>query len=191
MDYFNKVKEFVDSKFKEVNRADHLDHLKRTVHWVKVLKPNTSQDLKIAAYAHDIQHAERWKGSKEEKSGKPRKVDFRDKERMKKHEREGAEIIGKFLKDLEAPEELINEVKNLVANHEEGGNKKQDILKDADSISFLERKVDDFLSRSGSEIRKEDVRDKFDYMFERITLKKAEKLARPWYQEAIKKLEKK
>ena len=76
----------------------------------------------------------------------------------------------------------------LVSKHEIGGNDDQNLLKDADSISFFETNVDYFVSMAVSEIGKEKVKDKFDWTFNRITSDKAKQFAQQLYQEAIKKL---
>ena len=192
MSYFEKVKDFVDEKFKEAGRKDHLVHLRRTVDWVEELRPDADEALLIAAYAHDIQHAERWSNSVEQREKeRPERRDFRDKERMKKHEARGAEIIGDFLREKGAPEEMVERVENLIDNHEEGGTEDQNILKDADSVSFLETKIDAFLEKAGVKLRKKDVRDKFDYMFERLSTQRAREISEPWYREAVYKLEEK
>lgn len=62
-------------------------------------------------------------------------------------------------------------------------------MKDADSLSFLEVNVDMFLSWIPEKFSKEEVREKFDYMFDRIGGKKAKKLAEPLYKIALEKLE--
>jgi hypothetical protein len=77
----------------------------------------------------------------------------------------------------------------LVSKHEVGGNQDQNLLKDADSISFLENNVDNFVSKKVSETGKDKVRDKFDWMYNRITSETARQIARPWYEAAIKKLD--
>jgi len=77
----------------------------------------------------------------------------------------------------------------LISKHEEGGNDDQNLLKDADSISFFENNVPLFLTKHVSEVGKEKVKEKFDWMFNRITSEKAKQIARQWYEEAIKKLD--
>lgn len=76
----------------------------------------------------------------------------------------------------------------LVSKHEVGGNDDQNLLKDADSISFFENNVDHFVNKKVGETSKEKVKDKFEWMFNRISSEKAKQIARPWYEEAIKKL---
>lgn len=75
----------------------------------------------------------------------------------------------------------------LVSKHEEGGNADQNLLKDADSISFFENNVPIFLNIA-KKIGKEKVKQKFDWMYNRITSKKAKQISEKWYKEAIKDL---
>ena len=182
---FNKVKQFVEESFEKCGFREQIKHLERTVYWVKRLKPDADEALLIAAFAHDIQTAYHWKKLQREIY----KTKFIDKERLKKHQEEGAEIIGEFLEKQGANPEIINRVKTLISKHEEGGNEDQSLLKDADSISFLENNVAMFLKRV-KDVGKEKVRQKFDWMYNRITSEKAKNIARPWYQKAISNLEK-
>ena len=57
-----------------------------------------------------------------------------------------ARIIEEFLRKQGANPEIIDRVKMLVSKHEEGGNADQNLLKDADSISFFENNVPIFLN---------------------------------------------
>ncbi|MFB6190275.1 MAG: DUF4202 family protein [Candidatus Nanohaloarchaea archaeon] len=189
-DYFSKVKQFVDDEFKKAGRPDHLEHLARTVHWIKELEPDAGEALKIAGYAHDMEHAERWqKEQKDDDRDRSEEKDFTDSKRLEIHQERSAEIITGFLEGEDAPEELIKKVRELVRKHEEGGSGEQDLLKDADSLSFFECNVESFLDATGRLFRKQDVREKFDWMFERISNEDAREIAEPWYQNAVEKLE--
>jgi hypothetical protein len=81
-------------------------------------------------------------------------------------------------------------VEYLIAKHEEGGDDDQNLLKDADSLSFFENNIDHFFNDMVGIIGKEGLLRKFQWMFERITLKKAEDLARPFYMKAMQRIEK-
>jgi len=182
---FNKVQKFIKEYFKEHGFERQIKHLERTVYWVKKLKPNADEAFLIAALSHDIQTASRWKELQKEIS----KTRFIDKERLEEHQREGARIIGKFLEKQGASSELINRVKLLVSKHEEGGTRDQNLLKDADSISFFENNIQTFLERV-KDVGKEKIREKFDWMYNRITSEEVRDIVRPWYQKAINDLEK-
>lgn len=84
---------------------------------------------------------------------------------------------------------MIERVRNLVSKHEEGGNDDQNVLKDADSVSYFEVNAGRFIKKHLQKVGKEKIRKKFDWMFSRITSEKARAIARLWYEAALKKLE--
>ena len=93
-----------------------------------------------------------------------------------------------FLSRSNAPVELAKKVRHLISRHEVGGDKEQDLIRDADSISFLENLVDSFIKEKVPDFGFEDVKKKFQWMFDRIGSDKAKQLAEPFYKDAIKKL---
>ena len=86
-----------------------------------------------------------------------------------------------------AEKDVVRRAKMLVSRHEEGGNEEQDLLKDADSISFLETNVAHFIGMIPL-LGYDKVRVKFDYMYNRITSEKAKEIALPMYENAINEL---
>ena len=187
---YKKVEQFViDSfnktySFNEVNKISQIKHFIRTVHWVKELRPDADEALLISAVAHDIERAFRQKDVLEKKKS----AKFSDLDWLRIHEERGAEIVSDFLKQQGAADEIIERVAMLVSRHEEGGNDDQNILKDADSLSFFENNIPLFLTEVVGKVGKERVREKFDWMYNRITSEKAKQIALPWYKEAIAKL---
>lgn len=187
MKMYDKAEKFVVDSFTKAGKERQIVHFKRTVYWVKQLKPDADEALLISAIAHDIERASR----KPEMIELKRKSGLESKEFLRLHEERGAEIIGNFLRENSADKELIEKVKELVLRHEEGGTEEQNILKDADSLSFFENDIGHFLS-------KEKIRDvggidnainKINWMFKRISSEKAKQIARKWHDEAMKKLE--
>ncbi len=75
-------------------------------------------------------------------------------------------------------------------NHEFGGTYEQDLVRDADSISFLEVAPPAFIKFIPQKRTKDEVRIKFKFMYERITLPKAKKLAKSFLKKAMAELEK-
>lgn len=186
MKYFDLVKQFVDQEFTRAGRADHeLPHLSRTLYWVLQLKPDADEAMQIAGYAHDIERAFRDKSDEELKH-----LSFKDPFFLKLHPEKGAQIIGDFLAQNQAPQELIDRVKMLISAHEIGGNDDQNILQSADSISFLEDqgKVDRFIARMKNQ-GKDAIIEKFQWMYERAAIPEAKKIIEPFYREAMRKLE--
>ena len=159
--------------------------MERTVFWLKKIKPDVNEALLIAALSHDIERAFRDKTyDKVEKSEKG----YQSEDHLLHHQEKGAEIMAEFLKEKGADEELIKHVSHLISKHEVGGDDDQNLLKDADSLSFLENNIDIFLNEQIKKTGKEKVQDKFNWMFNRITGKKAKELAYPFYEKAIEKL---
>ena len=93
-----------------------------------------------------------------------------------------------FLKGLKADQDFIERVGHLIRFHERGGDKDQDLIKDADSMSFMEVQIDHFLTDKIPKYGWQDVYDKFEWMFDRISSEKGKKIARPYYKDAMRKL---
>lgn len=181
---YNQAEQFVFDSFNKIDKSNQLQHFIRTVHWLKVLSPDADEALLVAAIAHDIERGFRQKDVLEKKHT----VGYTDLDFLRPHEERGAEIIGDFLKHLNVDANFIERVKMLVSRHEEGGNDDQNLLKDADSVSFFENNVSLFLDKKSLEVGKEKVKQKFDWMFNRITSEKAKQIAQPFYEEAIRSL---
>lgn len=140
-------------------------HAKRTVYWVKKLKPDADEALLIAAVAHDIERAiygDRQKGQ--------------DMEKIRAHEEQSAIEIEKFLKTQNADETLIQRVKHLVICHEEGGDGDQNILNDADCLAVLEKKTCRWIAENPVEGKK-----RTDFVVSRIKSEKAKLIAKKYF----------
>ena len=175
------VDRFVAEAFADDDSGLNLRHLRRTLHWLLELDPGADEALQIAALAHDIQRAFR--------DGEPAPRDgFLDPVFLGHHQERGGEIIADFLHREGADAAVAERVRTLVSRHEEGGSAEQDLLRDADSVSFFENNCDYFLRvlvpREGAEA----VRAKFAWMFERIGSEPARRIARPWYEAALARL---
>jgi len=182
---YEKAEKYVEESFEG---KQGMVHFKRTVYWLKELKPDADEALQIAAIGHDIERAFRSEGDAQMKRMKD--SGMRNTEFLTYHQNKGAELMGDLLKKQGASSELIERVKMLISKHEVGGNDDQNILKDADSVSFFENNVEFFLTHHAPKMGKEKVKEKFDWMFNRITSEKAKQIARKWYEEGINKLEK-
>ncbi len=159
------------------------EHFERTLYYVLVLKPKASEALQVAALIHDIG-----------------RLDWRDyvrrgieivhngnSEFYEEHQKISEQKARGLLARLGAGSGLIELVAQLVRTHEKGGTPDADILRDADSISYIEVNAPRHVKESlfgGSEGQ----REKLDFMFNRITSKKAKELARPMYEKVIKEL---
>jgi len=183
---YKKVENFVEDSFIKAGYGWQIQHFKRTVYWVSRLKPDADEALLISAIAHDIERAFRKSVSHEDV--KKSKEGFSDIRYLNPHQKEGAKIIEEFLKKQNADKKLIQRVKMLISKHEIGGNADQDLLKDADSLSFFENNTEHFIKKVVPTMGVERVKGKIDWMFNRISSEKVKKIAFSWYEEAIKQL---
>ncbi len=185
---YAKAEKFVIGSFNRMGLTYQIKHFKRTVYWIKKLKPDADEALLIAAIAHDIERV--FRKSISHKQVKESAKGFSDEKYIGPHQREGAEIIANFLKREGADRRLISRVKMLISKHEIGGNADQNLLKDADSISFFENNVTNFIKLM-PKMKEEKINSKFDWMFNRITSKKDKKIVSTWYKNAINQLKQK
>lgn len=169
---FNITRNYVMLCFNDEAKMRHFDG---TVYWMKQLNPNADDYLLVSAIGHDIARS----FSNKDSVGLNTKG-FLDEDYLKEHQENGAKILGDFLKTQNCDEDFINKVKNAVSKHEVGGDEDQNLLKDADSISFLENGADiydSFIKRFGVN----ETKNKFDWMYNRITLDKAKQIAKLYY----------
>ena len=157
------------------------DHLVRTAYWIKEITPKPSEALLLAALTHDIERA--FKEGRKPLFPKIRKWD--DPKQNQWHSERSAKFVKDFLEKEDANSDLIKETLKLIRYHEEGGWNEADLLRDADSLSFLEINVPFFISRIPKELSKKEVKEKFNYMFMRIGNKKAKEIAKPFYKKAM------
>jgi hypothetical protein len=173
MIYFNKIRDFVIDSFTKAGKDENVKHLERTVYWLKELKPDADEAMLIAAISHDIERVLR---------------DSDKKPTAEEHQKKGGEIMADFLKSQNAPREMIDKVKNLVSKHEIGGTNEENLIKDADSVSFLENQIDIFIACVPQETSKEKTLEKFNFMYNRISSPEAKEIAEPFYKNAVDKL---
>jgi len=163
------------------------DHLLATEKWLLKLEPKASLSLRVAALTHDVERAF-------ENDRNPPKsenlVKWDDVVYAKWHGKRSAGFVEQKLREGMNKNSLIKEIRELIEFHEFGGNNHKDLIKDSDSLSFLEINVPIFISWIPARRTKEDVKEKIDYMFGRISSSKAKKLAKPLYEKAVGDLEK-
>src|SRR6266513_3026076 len=163
-------------------------HLLQTEVWLQRLKPEASEEMLLAALTHDMERAFPGPDSPT--------LDPRDGVDNPvyniAHSERSARIVSEYLREQGASQERIEEVARLIRAHEYGGDEEENYVQAADSLSFLEVNVDVFLCwiDAGDEKWNADaVRDKFTWMYERIQIHQARELARPLYEDAMRKLE--
>ena len=180
----NKVKQFVKESFEQSVSGKSLKHFDRTVYWTKKLKLDVDEPILIAAYAHDISRAFRLKTTEE----RFKNIELNDPDILKKHQEESAHIVGDFLRKEDYDENSIKRVENMIRHHEEGGDEESDLIKHADSISYLEINAPKHIERLVKPLGKGKVRRKIEYMYNRISSPKVRSIAKPYYEKAIKQL---
>ena len=116
-------------------------HSSNTREWLLKLKPDADEALQIAALGHDIERAF--------EKRKVKRADFSDYDAFKAaHARNSAGIIVEIMRECGVSEHMIEDVYHLVCLHETGGDKRSDIIKDADSLSFFEVNVPLYFQRN-------------------------------------------
>ena len=179
---YDKVEEYVKQCFTVRGKLSSRGmHLVRTKDCLLDIYPEADEAMLIAAVSHDIDSA-----FEEFKAGGT----FNDPVYLKWHQEGAAQIIGKFLTEQDADTGEIEKVKRLVLTHEVGGDDEQNIIKDADSLSFFRGDLKDFISRhSANGSSTEHLLGKLDWMYTRVTADRVKVKAKPMYEEALKILE--
>jgi hypothetical protein len=136
-------------------------HAELVLKWVLKLRPDADEALKIAALSHDIDRATSGMTDGAFKG----KVGSEEYERFKKeHSVRSARFICDLLKKYKYPDSIIKKVKHLVENHESGGDEESDILRDADSLAYLEYNIPEYLKNHGRERTINKIRHMHDRM---------------------------
>jgi predicted ABC-type ATPase len=152
-------------------------HYVRTLYWLLQLKPDADLAFQVAAYGHDVERAFK------KISGRKRLI-YQAKDDLVKHQKDSGAKMYDFLIKEGATEQFASRVNNLISKHEEGGDADQNLLRDCDSISYLENNAPRNLEWLG-EVPEAEIRQKFNWMYDRIGSKEAKKIAEPFYRNAV------
>lgn len=161
------------------------EHLVKTDMWLLRLQPEASEALRLAALTHDMERAFPGPDSPTSQGGV-------DHAYNRAHAARSATVVGVFLREQGAADSLIEKVMALVCVHEDGGWSEANLLQAADSLSFLEVNIPLFLRSIGKDDdgrKREQVRAKFNWMYERIQVPVARELATSLHEAAIEALE--
>ena len=175
---YKKSEKFVVDAFTKSNKPTDVFHAKRTAYWIKQLKPKADEALLVAGLFHDIERA--FYGDWKKGSDNPIL--------LRKHQNLSALEAEKFLRNEKANDDLIKRVKYLIARHEEGGDKDQNILCDADCLAYFEEKALRNAKKHKQEGRSKEMIKKLKYIFNRISSTKAREISRPFYKKALEVL---
>ena len=157
-------------------------HLLKSLEWLDRLAPGSSEAARLAALTHDMERA--FPGPDQ-----PVMTAFDDPVYLAAHSGRSARIVGAWLREQGAGEDLARPVEDLIRAHETGGWPEANLVQAADSLSFLETNIDLFLNmaRSGKRTVRE-VRAKFDISYDRIQVPEARGPALPMLERANARL---
>lgn len=144
MDSIDWVKRRIEKVIRKSPVPEDPIHSKNTLEWLLKLKPDADEALRIAALGHDIERAI------EER--KVRRKDYRNYDDFKKaHALNSAKIMVEIMKECNMSKKLADDVSYLVRHHESGGNRKVNVLRDADNISFFQVNLPYYFTRNSVE----------------------------------------
>lgn len=130
MDNISCIKRKIKDIIEKSSVPEDPVHSKDTLEWLLNLEPDADDALQIAALGHDIERAI------EER--KVKRKDYKNYDDFRQaHSLNSAKILSELMEECNIDRELLNDVTYLLCNHETGGNRRSDILKNADSVSFF------------------------------------------------------
>jgi hypothetical protein len=119
-------------------------HSVNTHEWVLMLMPDADEALQIAALGHDIERADERRRVKA--YGYDSYREFKEA-----HALNSAQILAELMEGTGIDEHLTGDVARLVAHHEFGGDLREEVLKNADTLSFFQVCLPLYFDRHGSE----------------------------------------
>jgi len=154
---FNNLKTEILKIFTDKNIGTDTAHSQNTYEWLKKLDQNASEELQIAALAHDIDRAI-----------DPRIIQEKDEsyDNYKvRHALRSSKLIADLMLQHDYSQDSIEKTSLFVKNHEVGGDKDMNTLTDADSISYFDTNIDWYYEMKGPEKTK----DKIIFMYQRVS----------------------
>ena len=145
-DAIEKVKGKIDEIVAMSPYSEDIFHSINTYEWVLKLKPEADEDiaLMISALGHDI---ERGLDDRRVKASGYETFD----EFKQAHALISAEILVELLEEFFIDQDIIDDVAHLVANHEVGGDERENLLMHADVLSFFHVCLPLYFDRRGPE----------------------------------------
>lgn len=119
-------------------------HSENTLEWVLILMPDADEALQIAALGHDIERSD--------PDRRVRAAGYDTFEQFKEaHALNSAQILSEIMEEEGMDQAFVNDVARLVAHHESGGNEREEVLKNADTLSFFQVCLPLYFDRHGPE----------------------------------------
>ena len=120
-------------------------HSVNTLEWVLKLNPEADEALQISALGHDIERAYNEKHVHD--------TDFETYEEYKQaHALNSAQLLSQLMEECGVDQNIVDDVAHLVAHHEIGGTEREDILKNANIISYFHVCLPLFYDRRGEDV---------------------------------------
>ncbi len=141
-DAIENVKKRIDEIVSMSPYSEDIFHSINTLEWVLKLDPNADIALQIAALGHDIERG------LEDRRVKASYYNTFD-EFKQAHALNCAEILVEIMEECGVEQKIIDDVAHLVANHEVGGDEREELLKNADVLSFFHVSLPLYFDRKG------------------------------------------
>lgn len=151
------LKELLIKIIAESRRPDYIGHATTTEAWLIKLFPKATPELKMAAFAHDIERC--WCTPL---------FPIQDEEYTKYKQRHAyhcADLVSAMMVALEFPMDTTKHVHHLISMHEVGGDTETDLLRDADSLSYFDNNLHGYYVKNG----KEETQKKILFMYTRAS----------------------
>jgi len=131
MPNFDQLKSEIEKILSNSPLDFEIRHSQLTLERLLKLDPNADEALQIAAIAHDIERG----------ITKITEKDLKDLSNFNQFKKEhcirSAEYTKEILLKYKYPQDTIDKVTKLIANHEFGGDKEGNLLMDADSLAYF------------------------------------------------------
>lgn len=124
--------------------SEDIFHSINTLEWVLKISPEADTALQIAALGHDIERGV--EGRRVHTSGYESFDEFKQE-----HALNSAKILTEIMEEFGVEQEIIDDVSHLIVNHEVGGDEREEILKNADVLSFFHVCLPLYFDRRGPE----------------------------------------
>lgn len=155
---------------------DAIGHAENTLEWLLKINPEASEEMKIAAYSHDIERTLIDKRRRKENEG------YMD--HKLEHSKRSADIVSTMMFTLSFPISDIKRVHYLISSHEVGGDEDANDVRDADSLSYFENNLTAYYEKRG----KEGTQTKIKFMYSRASDKAKELVKTIHFQPELKEL---